>query len=154
MLKGWQEGAQNWYKISFSCSVFLQPAFSFFFFSPPWLPAATTDLATVLTTKHRIPSITQQPHHRPQYPSFPPSPLYKNLLLCHRDSDSLHTDSRGSNHLAQKLSSTPTSSNRSNSSFLSHTNRSSRELSFSSAGICSCFFQPGLVHACRHPAPP
>jgi len=99
--------------------------------------------------KHHIPSITQQPHHRSQYPSFSPSLLYKNLLLCHRESDSLHTDSRGSNHLAQKLSSTPTSSNRSSSSFLSHTNSSNRELSFSSAGICSFFFQPGPVHASK-----
>jgi hypothetical protein len=38
--------------------------------------------------------------------------------------------------------STPTRSSQSSISFLSHTNSSSCELSFSSAGICSFFFQP------------
>ena len=37
---------------------------------------------------------------------------------------------------------TPTNSSQSSISFPSHTNSSSRELSFSSAGICSFFFQP------------
>ena len=52
----------------FSCN---QPSLSFS--SPPWPLAATTDLATVLPTKHHIPSITQQPHRSLQHLSLSPS---------------------------------------------------------------------------------
>ena len=90
--------------------------------------------------------------------------LQKNLLLCHRDSNSsppssAATASTGAASAFQLLHrptavllppATP-SSNRSSSSFLSHTNSSSREFSFSSAGICS-FFQPGPVHASKDTA--
>ena len=54
---------------------------SLFFFSPPGPPAATTDPPTVLPTRHYIPSITQQPHHRSQYLSFSPSLLYKTKIF-------------------------------------------------------------------------
>jgi len=70
MLKGWQEGAQNWYKISFSCSVFLQPAFSFFFslrrgFQPP--PLISPLSLPQNTTSHPSPSSLTTGHSTPLF---------------------------------------------------------------------------------------
>jgi len=83
----------------FSCN---QPSLSFF--SPPWPPAATTDLVTVLPTKHHIPSITQQPHHS-HSTSLSTSLLCKTFFfpLHHRNSSSRSSG----NHPLQRLSLLP-----------------------------------------------
>jgi len=79
----------------------------------------------------------QQPQQRlprPPQQRQPPQEQASSFQLLHRPT-------------AVLLPPATPSSNRSSSSFLSHTNSSSRELSFSSAGIGSFFFQPGPVHA-------